>query len=187
MHHAPHIGAVRTVRPEYTERVPSVYIESSIPSYYHETRRSIQVAAWKAATRLWWDRHRHRYDLCTSVLTLNEVAAGPPRKAALMLAMLNEVEVLDTLPGTAEVIDFYVAHRLMPSGAGGDAGRLAFASMHAVDFLLTWNCAHLANANKSRHLHVLNGRLGLSVPILTTPLTLIPENEFDAKGHTSER
>lgn len=70
----------------------------------------------------------------------------------------------------------------MPSGAGGDAGHLAFASMHGVDFLLTWNCAHLANANKTKHLSVLNGRLGLSVPILTTPLTLIPEDMPDEEG-----
>lgn len=166
----------------YTDEVPSVYIESSIPSYYYETRRSASVVAWKEATRLWWDRCRHRYDLCTSVLTLNEVAAGPPRKAEQMLALIRDVRVLDSLPGTAELIDFYVDHRLMPSGAGGDAGHLAFASMHGVDFLLTWNCAHLANANKTKHLSVLNGRLGLSVPILTTPLTLIPEDMPDEEG-----
>lgn len=101
------------------------------------TRRSASVVAWKEATRLWWDRCRHRYDLCTSVLTLNEVAAGPPRKAEQMLALIRDVRVLESLPGTAELIDFYVDHQLMPSGAGGDAGHLAFASMHGVDFLLT--------------------------------------------------
>ena len=52
---------------------------------------------------------------------------------------------------------------------------LAIASMHSVDFLLTWNCRHLANANKVQHVAVLNGRLGLHVPVITTPMLLMPE------------
>lgn len=156
--------------------MPSVYIESSIPSYYHETRNEPQIIAWRDATRRWWDEFSSRFELCTSVLTLNELAAGPPEKAALCIDMLRGQRVLDELPGTGELIDFYVAQRLMPTGAGGDAGHLAFATMHGIDFLLTWNCQHLANANKTRHLQVLNGRLGLPVPILTTPLNLIPED-----------
>lgn len=63
----------------------------------------------------------------------------------------------------------------MPTEAAGDAYHLAMASLHRMDFLLTWNCRHLANANKQRHLALLNGRLGLPMPIITTPLTLIPE------------
>jgi hypothetical protein len=88
---------------------------------------------------------------------------------------MRHVRLLDQVAGMAEVIDFYVENRLMPVGAGGDAGHLAFASMHGIDFLLTWNCVHLANANKTRHLQVLNARLGLPVPIITTPFNLIPD------------
>jgi len=64
----------------------------------------------------------------------------------------------------------------MPAEAAGDAYHLAFACLQKVDFLLTWNCKHLANANKVQHLTVLNGRLGLPTPVITTPLTLMPEN-----------
>jgi hypothetical protein len=63
----------------------------------------------------------------------------------------------------------------MPKEAEGDAYHLAMASLHKMDFLLTWNCQHLANANKVRHLTVLNTRLGLPMPVITTPLTLIRE------------
>ena len=59
--------------------------------------------------------------------------------------------------------------------AGGDAVHLALASMHLMDFLLTWNCRHLANANKIQHMAVLNARLRLHLPVITTPLTLMPE------------
>lgn len=89
--------------------------------------------------------------------------------------MLREVEVLDLPAGLDQLIEHYIDQHLVPKGP--DAAHLAMASLHGVDFLLTWNCRHLANANKSRHLAVLNGRLGLPTPVLTTPLTLIPEDE----------
>ena len=70
---------------------------------------------------------------------------------------------------------YYIEQKLMPAEAGGDAVHLALASMHSMDFLLTWNCRHLANANKIQHMAVLNGRLRLHLPVITTPLTLMPE------------
>ena len=91
------------------------------------------------------------------------------------MRLLEGISLLDDLPGLEEVVEYYVQHRLMPRDAGGDAAHLALASLHHMDFQLTWNCRHLANANKIQHLTVLNGRLGLPVPIITTPLTLIPE------------
>lgn len=85
------------------------------------------------------------------------------------------VEVLDEPVELIDVAEYYIEHKAMPATAGGDAYHLALASLHRIDFLLTWNCQHLANANKIRHLTVLNARLGLPMPIITTPLTLIPE------------
>ena len=64
----------------------------------------------------------------------------------------------------------------MPAEAAGDATHLAYASMHGIDILLTWNCRHLANANKMRHVAILNARLGLRTPILTTPFSLLAED-----------
>ena len=67
----------------------------------------------------------------------------------------------------------------MPSDPKGDALHLALASYHRCQFLLTWNCAHLANANKREHIRHVNALLGLHVPILTTPLELIDAQEGD--------
>ena len=61
----------------------------------------------------------------------------------------------------------------MPAEVAGDAIHLAFASVYACDVLLTWNCAHLANANKFEHIRRVNTDLGLSVPLLLTPLELM--------------
>ena len=108
-------------------------------------------------------------------LWLAELALAPAVKARRATSLLAAATVLDEPPGLSELVEYYLEHRLMPVEFGGDAVHLAFASLHSMDFLLTWNCRHLANANKIRHLAVLNGRLNLSVPVITTPLTLIPE------------
>ena len=155
--------------------MPSVYIETTVPSYYHETRSSPRIAAWRDVTRQWWDRHRRRYDLYTSRFVLAEVARAPKLKAGRARALLKGVVVLDEPPGLEDVVAYYIEQNLMPTEAGGDAVHLALASMHSMDFLLTWNSRHLANANKIQHMAVLNGRLGLHLPVITTPLTLMPE------------
>jgi hypothetical protein len=67
--------------------------------------------------------------------------------------------------------------RLMPADPAGDALHLALASFHKCEFLVTWNCLHLANANKFGHLRRVNGLLGLYVPVLATPLELLGESD----------
>lgn len=153
-----------------------VYIETTIPSYYYETRRTTMAQAWKEATRQWWDKQRHMYEVTTSGYVLAELEAAPFRKRAAAMRFLAGIPLLDEPPEFRDVVAFYIEHQLMPRDAEGDAAHLALASLHGVDFLLTWNCQHLANANKARHLAVLNGRLGLHVPVLTTPLTLLAED-----------
>lgn len=152
----------------------SVYIETTIPSFYHETRRSPLVVAWRDITRMWWDLHRSKFRLFTSDAVRAELADAPTRKASLALELLAEVSRLGEPEGLVEVAEYYIEHRLMPKEAGGDAVHLALASLNRMDYLLTWNCRHLANANKIQHLAVLNGRLGLHVPVITTPLMLMP-------------
>ncbi|TWT42346.1 hypothetical protein RAS1_34770 [Phycisphaerae bacterium RAS1] len=153
----------------------TVYIETTIPSFYHETRSGARVAAWRDQTRLWWDTCASRYSLFTSQAVHVELSRAPSRKAKLALDMIADVAILDEPPGIADVVRHYIEQRVVPASVGGDAYHLAMASMHAMAFLLTWNCRHLANANKTRHISVVNRRLGLSVPVITTPLNLIPE------------
>lgn len=155
--------------------MPSVYIETTVPSYYHETRFSPHAAAWRDVTRQWWDRHRRRYDLCTSRFVLAGLARAPAPKGGRARSLLKGLAVLDEPPGLEEVVVYYIERKLTPAEAGGDAVHLALASMHSMDFLLTWNCRHLANANKIQHMAVLDGRLRLHLPVITTPLTLMPE------------
>jgi hypothetical protein len=80
-----------------------------------------------------------------------------------MLALVNRLTVLPVEAAIADIVEAYIAHHLMPTDPTGDALHLALASFHRCDYLLTWNCRHLANANKFPHIRRINTLLGLFV------------------------
>jgi hypothetical protein len=87
--------------------------------------------------------------------------------------LANGTWLLEIDDAITEVVEAYVRHKLMPQNPLGDALHLALASYYKCDFLLTWNCKHLANANKFDHIGRVNTLLGLYVPKLVTPLELL--------------
>ncbi len=159
----------------------SVYIETTIPSFYYEVRTEPMMIARRESTQRWWTEEGPRYELFASAFVLGELQQGdyPGKVAALRL--VQEVPLLEIVPEIEQIAGVYVARRLMPQGDMGDAYHLAIASYYGIHFLLTWNCRHLANANKVAHLHVVNVELGLSVPVVTTPDLLLAETE-DEEG-----
>ena len=154
-----------------------VYIETTIPSFYHEVRAEPDMVARRDWTRDWWDNHRSQFDLLTSEAVVNELENGAfPRKAEA-LSLVADVSLLNIDEAVADIVEAYIEHHLMPADPVGDALHLALASFYKCDFLLTWNCRHLANANKFAHIRRINGILGLFVPSLVTPLELLGENQ----------
>ena len=150
-----------------------VYVETSVVSFYHEIRTEPDMVARRDWTRKFWDASRSQYTLLTSIAVLEELERGnfPNKQDAMNLATS-----LPLLPGPDEIfaiVETYISEKLMPSDPRGDALHLAFASYYKCDFLLTWNCKHLANANKFGHIRKINGMLGLYVPMLVTPLELL--------------
>ncbi len=129
------------------------------------------MVARRQWTRDWWDSHRSVYDVVTSEAVLDELSRGeyPNKMDAISL-----VEALPLLPieqEIAEIVEAYIQHRVMQRDPVGDALHLALASYHKCDFLLTWNCNHLANGNKYSHIQ------RVYVPTLVTPLELLGETE----------
>jgi len=154
----------------------SVYIETSIPSFYFETRQAPEMVARRTWTRRWWERCRHRYELVTSEAVVAELEEGEYPARAEAVALVTKLPRLPMPEEIADIIDTYILHRLMPRKRLGDALHLALASFHKCDFLLTWNCSHLANANKFEQIRIINTRLGLFVPALVTPMELCAED-----------
>jgi hypothetical protein len=152
-----------------------VYIETTIPSFYYSTRTQVELVAWRMAMRRWWSEFRHSYELVSSPSVVAELRRAPRDRASQALSLLDDVVILEDPPDILAIAEYYIKQKLMPADAQGDAAHVASASYHGIEFLLTWNCKHLANANKVAHLQTLNKRLSLPVPTITTPLMLIPE------------
>jgi len=159
---------------------PRVYIETTIPSFYHEVRAAPDIVARRDWTRRWWDGAMDRYELVTSPAVLDELAGGLPERGAMRLDLVRDLPLLPIEPAILEIVQSYIRYRLMPADPGGDAMHLALASYHKCDFLVTWNCQHLANANKFGHIRRVNTMLGLFVPALVTPLELLGEEDETA-------
>ena len=126
-------------------------------------------------TRHWWDRCASQYDLVTSQGVVAELQEGEYEIQAAAIELVADMPQLDVVDDIADILDVYLANHLMPRERLGDALHLALASYHKCDFLLTWNCTHIANANKFEHIRIINTRLGLFVPALVTPMGLCEE------------
>lgn len=151
---------------------PTVYIETTIPSFYFETRKTPDVLAWRLTTRRWWRTMGAAHERCTSEAVIAELVSAPRPKARRMLRILDGLRLLTIGPEVESIAAYYIANRLMPREMQGDAYHLAIASFHRCDYLLTWNLKHLANARKVEHIRVLNQRRQLFVPTICTPYNL---------------
>lgn len=119
----------------------TIYIETSIPSFFYETRKEVQFVAMRQWTRDWWNNHSGRYELVSSQGVLAELRNGDYPSKSEIIALLDNVMLLDTPDEIADIIDTYILNHLMPQERLGDALHLALASYHKCDFLLTWNCS----------------------------------------------
>ena len=152
---------------------PKVYIETSIPSFYYEVRTEPDMVARREWTREFWNQATDNYLLVTSLAVLDELNRGNFTAKNEAIKLISNLLFVPIEPVIAEIVEVYIQQHLMPKDPVGDALHLALASHYKCDFLLTWNCRHLANANKFGHIKRVNVMLGLYVPMLVTPLELI--------------
>lgn len=149
-----------------------VYIETSIPSFYFETRTAPDMVARRDWTREWWSMI-DLFEAVTSEAVRYELERGtyPGKTNALkLISTLPDIEIDNEIE---DIIAAYTQHHLMPANPLGDALHLALASYYKCDYLLTWNCQNIANPNKFTHVRIINTMLGLHVPELITPYQLL--------------
>lgn len=154
-------------------------METTIPSFYFEARKEADMVARRDWTRRWWREAARRDELVTSEAVLEELASGDYATRQECIELVSSLPLVAIESAVAETVQAYFSHQLMPMDPGGDALHLALASHYRCDFLVTWNCRHLANANKFDHIRRVNGILGLFVPALVTPLELLGEEDVD--------
>ena len=151
----------------------SVYLDTTIPSFLFDNRESVQFQ--REITWKWWKTEAQRYQIWISEYTLAELEKGdyPNKDDAVQFAL--QLPILPRSPEMRKIVEVYAKNHLMPKDIEGDAMHLAYASYHKADFLLTWNCNHLANGNKKQHIRIINAMLDLNTPEILTPLELFKE------------
>ncbi|OAD19109.1 protein containing PilT protein [Candidatus Thiomargarita nelsonii] len=124
-------------------------------------------------THQWWNENSQKFELMTSAAVIAELSKGTSEKTSARIALLDGMEILTITDEVIEIAHIYIDKFVMPKDPQGDALHLAIASYYKIDTLLTWNCRHLANANKFNHIRRVNYEIGLSTPILATPLNYL--------------
>lgn len=157
---------------------PTVYIETSIISYLaaHPSRDLI-TAAHQQTTHIWWQEHRPGFLIFASQVVLDESAAGDPQIASKRMEILKNLPLLEITPEVAELAAALITRLPLPPRAGADAAHIAVAAYHGMNFLLTWNCSHIANAVLRPRIERICKEQGYSAPVLCTPEELLGDAE----------
>ncbi len=153
---------------------PTVYIETTIIG--HLTGRLPNdplIAGQMLATRKWWDESRDRFELLTSEVVRIECSRGDPEAAADRLKVIASLTLTPVLPGVESLADLLVRRHALPVNARVDAFHVAIAAANSIEYLLTWNCRHLANATMRLKIEQACRDSGCSPPIICTPYELI--------------
>ncbi len=151
-----------------------VYVETSIFSYLtSKPSRNILAAAWQSLTVEWWEKRRRDFDLFISELVREEALGGDKQAAAKRIAAMEGIPLLKITDEVVSLGRTFLEPGPLPKRASGDALHLSLASIHKMDYLLTWNCRHLDNAEIKPKVRKLLSQKGLSIPEICTPQELI--------------
>ena len=160
--------------------MPSVYLETTIPSYLaaHPSRDLI-MAAHQQITHDWWLNAKDRFDLYISDAVLNEIRGGDHDAAARRLAIVNGLPVLQLSDDVRNLVHEYDQRLGLVGRARADLPHFAFAVAYQMDYLVTWNCRHIANGEVIRRLLDANAELQRPTPLLVTPEEILSTPDED--------
>lgn len=159
----------------------SVYLETTVPSYLiARPSRDLVTAAHQQITHDWWDTAKERFDLYVSEAVLDEIRAGDPDRAARRMEIVAGLDVLGFSDDVEALVRAYHRRLGLVGSATADLPHFAYAVAYSMDYLVTWNCKHIANGQIIRRLNVVNGELKRATPVIVTPeelLTTFPGDE----------
>ncbi|MGE0605733.1 MAG: type II toxin-antitoxin system VapC family toxin [Pirellulales bacterium] len=152
----------------------TLYIETSIVSYLRQ-KPSTQVvaAARQLLTHQWWNDERSNYELVVSQYVIDEASGGDPTLAAERLELLDGIPLLPNAPEIPRLANEIMALGVLPPKAQVDALHIASVAHYRIQYLLTWNCKHIANAKILPRIHNLLTALNIPIPIICTPEELL--------------
>lgn len=156
---------------------PRIYLETTIISYLSaRPSRDLITAAHQQVTQEWWLSCRDSFELFISQIVVQEAGGGDPDAAAQRLEILKDLPLLELTEEVARLAQKLVAQVPLPEKASLDAVHIALAVIHGMDYLLTWNCTHIANALLRGRIEAVCHSTGFAVPVICTPEELMQES-----------
>lgn len=164
-----------------SSKLESVYIETTILSYLvANPARDIVIAGHQQTTRDWWNLRRTAFECFISQVVLDEISAGDPVEVQKRLAIAGTLDSLAVTIAAEGLTRSIIKSRVLPPKAVRDAAHIAVATVHNVQYLLTWNCKHLANAQIAKRIAMICKSSGYEMPTVCTPEELL-EDLIDEK------
>jgi hypothetical protein len=154
----------------------SVYLETTFISYLvARPSRDVIVAGHQQTTHDWWENRRSKFECSVSQVVIDEASVGDATEVQKRLAIIGGLPTLAVTDDANALTQAIMAAGILPPHAIRDAAHVAVAAIHTVDYLLTWNCKHLANAQIARRIAVVCEKAGRRMPIICTPDELMGE------------
>lgn len=152
---------------------PRVSIEATIPSYLTAwPSRDLIRVAHQQVTREWWEG-RAEFELFVSQIVVRECQAGDAAAAAQRLEAIRDIPLLGLTDPVSDLAPALLRGVPLPEKAAAGAAHVAVAAVHGMDYLLTWNCTHIANAILRDRIESVCRGLGFEPPLICTPLELL--------------
>jgi predicted nucleic acid-binding protein len=152
----------------------SVYVETTVISYLTaRPSKDLVQRAHQRLTRTWWQKRRSQFDLYVSPLVLQEAAAGNPFRARRRLGIVNGLPILQPALDAIRLARNLIDRGPIPQKAEVDALHIAIAAVHGIEYLLTWNCTHIANARMRGEIEAICRKENYEPPVLCTPEELM--------------
>jgi predicted nucleic acid-binding protein len=160
----------------------SVYIETTVISYLTAwLSRDLIRAAHQQITQEWWQNRRDDFELFISEFVINEAGSGDKEAAEQRLAALDGIVLLDVNSEVENLAKSLITEKALPTKAATDALHIAVASVHGINYLLSWNCKHIANAEMQEIIGKVCTKNGYKCPIICTPEELLG-GKYDLEG-----
>jgi len=154
---------------------PTVYVENSVVSYLtaRRSQKNVRVAGHQDITREWWNTKRHEFELYASAVVVEEASDGNATAAAARLEIIAQLTLLEVTQEARDLAAILLRETRIPAKATADALHIATAAVHGVDYLISWNCKHIANAVIFRSVERACRKNGYEPPVLCTPEELM--------------
>ncbi|MBF0410422.1 MAG: type II toxin-antitoxin system VapC family toxin [Candidatus Riflebacteria bacterium] len=152
-----------------------IYLETSFISYLvsEKQTRDMVIEANKQITREWWIKRKNDFELFISEFVIQEAKKGDSNASNKRILLLETLPILAATEEVLQLSEKFLRSKIIPKKAAQDSVHISISTIHGMDYLLTWNCTHIANAEIQKSINKICVTEGFEMPIICTPFELM--------------